>query len=230
MMRLNFRFSIISAFIFTVSASTVFAQTPIPFVETKPYPIQSEARKQLTREYSKLHYGLDTWRLDNPRLIIIHYTGTDSDTDSLSTFKPASLGSSRPDITSGGSLNVGVHYLIARDGSVWSLLPETDMGRHAIGYNHTAIGIEMTGKSESSLTEEQLQSCAALVADILTRNVTISYLCGHHEYMDPSRAHLILYTELMPGYEPTVKSDPGATFMKRLRKTLVDNYSITLKD
>ena len=199
-------------------------------IAAKSYPIQTAARKELAREYAKLHYGIDSWRLEEPRLVIVHYTATDSDSLSLSVFKPESLGSSRPDIVAGGALNVGVHYVITRDGTIRSLLPETDMGRHAVGYNHVALGIEMTGKDAKSLTREQLRSCAALVADIAARNPSIRYLCGHHEYMQASRAHLILYTELMPGYPPPAKADPGDEFMAGLRSMLNDEYSITLKD
>ena len=135
-------------------------------ITVKAWPIQSETRQELTREYSLLHYGINDWQLHDPQLIIIHYTGTDSDQVSLSVFKPAHLGASRPDIVAGGDLNVGVHYLITRDGTVWSLLPETAMGRHAIGYNHIALGIEMTGSAGSKLNAAQLRSCTALVADI----------------------------------------------------------------
>jgi N-acetyl-anhydromuramyl-L-alanine amidase AmpD len=199
-----------------------------PALAVKAYPIQSEARKELARAYSRLHYGIDSWRLESPRLVVVHYTATDSDSASLSTFRPAGLGSSRPDIVAGGALNVGVHYLIARDGTVWSLLSESDMGRHAVGYNHVALGIEMTGKDEKSLTEAQLRSCAALVADIAARNPSIAYMCGHHEYVQEGRAHYRLYKELMKDYPPPAKADPGDAFMGKLRAILKDEYSVTL--
>ena len=199
-------------------------------IQTRPYSVQSDARKTLTREYSRIHYGIDDWQLVDPRLIVVHYTGTDSDGESLSVFKPDELTASRTDISAGGALNVGVHYVITKDGTVWSLLSETDMGRHAIGYNYTSIGIEMTGSSGSKLTAAQLDSCAALVADIARRNPSIEYLCGHHEYVEKGRAHTVLYRELSPDFAPTVKSDPGPAFMASLRERLKTAYALELAD
>jgi N-acetyl-anhydromuramyl-L-alanine amidase AmpD len=196
----------------------------------KTLPIQSEGRKALAREYARIHYGLDEWRLVAPRLVIVHYTGSDSDAVSLSVFKPARLEASRTDIEAGGSLNVGVHYMIAKDGTIWSLLPESDMGRHAIGYNHVALGIELTGSSADKLTPAQLEACAALVADIARRTPSITYLCGHHEYVQEGRAHTVLYRELQPGYGPTRKTDPGEAFMNALRRLLLDRYSLNFLD
>lgn len=211
------------------------ATPPVPSpaaagIALHPYPVQSDARKALAREYARVHYGIDDWRLAAPRMIVVHYTGTDSDAESLSVFRPDTLASSRTDIEAGGALNVGVHYVITKDGTVWSLLPETDMGRHTIGYNYVSLGIEMTGSSGSKLTDAQLASCAALVADIARRNPSIGYLCGHHEYMQAGRAHSVLYRELAKGFAPTVKSDPGPVFMAALRDRLRTAYGLELAD
>jgi hypothetical protein len=209
------------------SVPAVSAAAAIP---VRPFPVQSDARKELAREYSRAHYGIDDWRLVDPRLIVVHYTGNDSDEWSLSAFKSDSLDASRTDIAAGGALNVGVQYVILKDGTVWSLLGETDMGRHAIGYNWTAIGIEMTGSAGSRLTEAQLESCAALIADIARRIHSIAYLCGHHEYVEKGRSHTVLYRELLTEFAPTVKSDPGPAFMAALRERLKTAYALELAD
>ena len=196
----------------------------------RPYPIQSPERRELTRAYALAHYGIDDWRLIDPQMIIVHYTATDSESVSLSTFKPARLGSDRNDIALGGELNVGVHYLIGKDGTIWSLLPESDMGRHAVGFNHLAIGIEMVAATEKGLTPGQLGAAARLVADIARRNPSIVYLFGHHEYRQASRAHFALYRELQAGYLPPEKSDPGQAFMAALRETLRKDFDLGLLD
>lgn len=203
---------------------------PAQTLRVREYPIQSDERKALTREYARAHYGIDDWRLTEPKMIVVHFTGTESDSESLSVFSPARLASSRRDIGSGGTVNVGIHYVIWKDGTVWSLLPETDMARHAIGFNHVALGIEMTGSSPGSLTSAQLDSCAALVADIARRNPSIRYLCGHHEYLQARRAHLFLFRDLDSGYAPTVKVDPGDGFMADLRSALSARFGVTLGD
>jgi len=215
-----------------LGSATLAAQQPAASVgvAAKPYPIQSDQRKTLSRDYAKLHYGIDEWRLVDPEMIIVHFTGSDSDEASLTVFKSASLGDTRPDIVAGGALNVGIHYVVWRDGTLWSLMPETDMARHAAGFNHVALGIEMTGSSAAKLTEAQLVSCAALVADIVRRNPSVKYLCGHHEYVQKGRAHLALYRELMKDYPPPVKIDPGDAFMSQLRAVLNTRYSLSLSD
>jgi N-acetylmuramoyl-L-alanine amidase len=196
----------------------------------RPFPIQSEERRELTRAYALAHYGVDDWRLADPRMIIMHYTATDSESISLSTFKPPRLGSGRSDIASGGELNVGVHYLIGKDGTIWSLLPESAMGRHAVGFNHLAIGIEMVAATAKGLTAAQLGAAARLVSDIVRRNPSIAYLFGHHEYRQASRAHFALYRELQAGYLPPEKSDPGPAFMAALRETLKNDFELSLRD
>jgi N-acetyl-anhydromuramyl-L-alanine amidase AmpD len=202
----------------------------IPSLQVSEFPIQSDERKALISEYARAHYGIDDWRLTDPEMIVVHFTGTESDAESLSVFSPARLSSSRRDIDSGGAVNVGIHYVIWKDGTIWSLLPETDMARHTIGFNYTALGVEMTGSRPESLTSAQLDSCAALVADITRRLPSIRFLCGHHEYLQSGRAHLSLFRDLVSGYAPTVKVDPGDRFMADLRSALSARYGIDLED
>ncbi len=213
-----------------LAAAGLAAERPATGPDVRAFPIQTETRKELTREYAKAHYGIDDWRLADPALIVVHYTGTDSDDHSLSVFTPERLAASRGEIAAGGDVNVGVHYVIWRDGTVWSLLPEDAMGRHAIGYNHVALGIEMTGSSGERVTDAQIASCAALIADIAGRRASIRYLCGHHEYVQEGRAHRRLYRELAPDYAPTVKHDPGERVMAALRKLLKETHGVTLVD
>lgn len=217
-----------------LSTLLIAAHSPAESPGTKPdvrgYPVQTEERKVLMREYARAHYGIDDWRLTDPELIVVHYTGTDSDGYSLKVFAPDRLAASRGDIASGGDVNVGVHYVIWRDGTVWSLLPEGDMGRHAIGYNHVALGIEMTGSSGDRITDAQIESCAALVADIAGRLPSIRYLCGHHEYEQDGRAHRRLSAGTTDGYEPTEKFDPGDRVMALLRERLLSEHDVSLED
>lgn len=240
MKRLNLLTARIVLLLLTLAPATFFAEdfpsaasssgSILPPLHVSEYPIQSDERKVLTREYARAHYGIDDWRLAEPKMIVVHFTGTESDAESLSVFSPARLSSSRRDIDSGGSVNVGIHYVIWKDGTIWSLLPETDMARHTIGFNYVALGIEMTGSRPESLTRAQLDSCAALVADIAHRHPSIHYLCGHHEYLQRGRAHLVLFRDLVSGYAPTVKVDPGDGFMANLRSALSSRFGISLED
>jgi hypothetical protein len=196
----------------------------------KDFPILTEKRLQLTREYARLHFGIDSAELSEPRMIVVHDTAIAGLSDSLATFKPDLLTAGRTDIAGHGDLNVGVHYLIAADGAIYRLLPETVMGRHVIGFNWCAIGIEMVARTEKNLTPAQLASCARLVAWIASRHPTIRYLIGHHEYMKGGLPHSSLFIEKDPSYLPTAKSDPGDTFMRELRGTLANRYALRLLD
>jgi N-acetyl-anhydromuramyl-L-alanine amidase AmpD len=163
-------------------------------------------------------------------MIVVHYTAMSSLQDSLSTFKPLILPAGRTDIAGHGDVNVGIHYVVARDGILYRLLPETVMGRHTIGFNWCAIGIEMTAKNEGELTEAELSSTAGLVAWIASRHPSIKYLIGHHEYMKKELPHFSLYRESDPSYTPTVKIDPGDAFMRNLRAKLAGEFGLNLQD
>lgn len=205
----------------------IFSEKPSGLPIAGKLSVSSEDRRLLMRAYALFHYGIDDWKLTEPSMLVIHYTGNDSDRYSLEVFAPARLSSSRADIERGGEVNVGVHYVILRDGSIWSVLDETEMGRHVIGYNHRALGIEMTGSSGERITDAQIASCAALVADILRRHPGIRYLIGHHEYMEAGRPHRSEYTALHPEYAPTIKHDPGEAVMARIRALVEEEYGIT---
>jgi len=121
---------------------------------------------------------------------------------------------------------VSVQYLIDRDGSIFQLMPDSWMGRHVIGLNHCAIGIENVGglNGKDDLTEEQLAANIFLVRHIKKKHPGVEYLIGHHEYRK-FEGHS-LWLEKDSGYR-TVKTDPGDGFMSRLggifpelRKTL----------
>lgn len=190
-------------------------------------PVFGEQRLALTRDYCRVHYGLEEWRLESPRMIVVHYTAFPTLEQSLEFFRPALL--SRQDIRSGGAVNVSAHFLVDRDGAIYRLAPEEVICRHVIGFNHVALGIENVGDSELALTGAQLESDAALIADLVARHPSIRYLVGHHEYQDPTLPHFELHRELDPSYRPTVKSDPGERFMTRLRELLQDRYQLQLE-
>jgi N-acetyl-anhydromuramyl-L-alanine amidase AmpD len=102
------------------------------------------------------------------------------------------------------------------------------MGRHAIGFNWCAFGIEIVAKTAEELTVAELASTATLVAWIASRYPSVKYLVGHHEYMKKELPHFSLYRENDASYAPTVKADPGDAFMKKLRQKLADAYGLKL--
>jgi N-acetyl-anhydromuramyl-L-alanine amidase AmpD len=104
---------------------------------------------------------------------------------------------------------------VDKDGTIYRLMPENYMGRHIIGLNHCAIGIEnIGGTAESPLTKEQLKANIKLV-NYLAKKYDIDFLIGHYEYTN-FEDHA-LWLEKDDGYR-TKKTDPGEDFILAIRK------------
>ncbi len=147
-------------------------------VVSKPIPYGAERRADMAA-YARRHYGIDDHRLTRPRVIVQHYTVTDS-------FQPVFdyFSVNRPDPELGELPGVCSHYVIDRDGTVYQLVPASLMCRHAVGLNWTAIGIEHVGRSDAQVMGNARQLAASLRLTrmlqgrhrIATRNVI-----GHNE-------------------------------------------------
>lgn len=173
-----------------------------------------EERIQLTKEYLSTRYGLEQ---DNPtivpRMIVLHWTQIPTLQQSFDAFYTSRL-PSRPDIATASSLNVSSQFLVDLDGTIYRLMPETTMARHVIGLNHTAIGIENVGGTETVLlTKAQIKSNIWLV-NYLSKKYPIEYLIGHYEYTNFEGHELWL--EKDDGYR-TEKVDPGEGFMNAVK-------------
>ena len=183
----------------------------------RPVPFPEE-RIALTREYIRTHYGLEVPDIEIvPRIIVLHWTAGKTLEGDFNTFVPSTLRGSRPDLAKTSELNVGIQFLVDRDGTVYRLMPETWMARHVIGLNYSAIGVENVGSND--LTDAQLQANIKLVRYLARKYKTIEYLIGHHEYREFEEHPLWL--ERDAGYR-TTKSDPGDAFMTGVRAAVRD--------
>ncbi len=187
-------------------------QTSIPF---------GAERRKLTLEYIRTHYDPAATDIRfTPRMIVAHWTNTKTLRATLAMFEPAVLSGSRTDIRRGGRLNVSAQFVVDRDGAIHQLMDETLMARHTIGLNRVAIGIEnVGGGAGSALTDAQLNADAALVRYLVRAHPTITTLIGHLESLRFRGTPL--WQERDPTYY-TIKSDPGADFMTRLRASLAN--------
>jgi beta-N-acetylhexosaminidase len=190
-------------------------------LEIKQTPIKfTEERVELTKKYIKFHYNLDVKDIKIiPKIVVIHHTAIDDFADSLSRFTSETLPTNRPDITSGGALNVSAHFMVERDGTIHQLMPLDYMARHVIGLNYNSIGIENVGGANSAdnLTKEQLRANIFLVKELKKRFETIEYVIGHYEYRCFEGTPLWL--EVNDGYR-TFKDDPSVRFMNELRANI----------
>ncbi len=84
--------------------------------------------------YSLRHYGLWRWRL-RPRLMVLHYTAGPTYTGARALF--ASNAPNRGELP-----GVAAHFVIAKTGRIYQLVPLGVRVRHAIGLNDRALAIE----------------------------------------------------------------------------------------
>jgi len=180
-------------------------------------------RIAMTKEYIKTHYGkrVDTIEI-TPKIIVLHWTAEMDFEKSFNRLKPEKLLTDRKDIAKASLLNVSSQFLIARDGTIYRLMPENWMARHVIGLNYSSIGVENVGgegNKKDDLTLAQRQANKDLIRYLRHKYPTIKYLIGHHEYRQMENTPLWL--ERDKGYR-TVKSDPGAKFMAEMRESVKD--------
>jgi len=189
-------------------------------IEIKQMPIKfGEKRVELTKNYIKNRYELDVKDITIiPKIIVIHHTGINSLKNSFKRLDAEVLLSDRKYIQKASNLNVSAHFLVDRDGTIYSLMNETDMARHVIGLNYSSIGIENVGGQikQDNLTVTQLESNIKLIDYLKNKYKTIEYLIGHYEYTNFVNNKLFL--EKDKKYR-TKKSDPGVKFMESLRKS-----------
>ncbi len=181
-------------------------------------PIQfGKTRISLTRQYRCKHYKLCTKSIKIvPRMIVLHWTAEPTLQQAYQTLYPATL-SGRSDIEKASTLNVSAHYLVARNGVIYKLMPDNWMARHVIGLNYLAIGIENVGGTggHQNLTPAQVNANVYLIRMLKHKYPSIKYLIGHSEYRQFRNTPL--WKETDPDYI-TSKIDPGPKFMHQVRK------------
>jgi N-acetylmuramoyl-L-alanine amidase len=151
---------------------------PKPPIVSKPIPFGAQ-RKAETAAYAKRHYGRATWRLVAPRVIVEHYTASESFSSAYSTFA-----ADTPDSELHQLPGVCAHFVIDKDGTIYQLVPLTVMCRHTVGLNYTAIGIEHVGTSDAEILRNprQLNASLRLTTWLMSRyGIELRNVIGHSE-------------------------------------------------
>ncbi len=152
-----------------------------------------------------------------PRMIVLHYTAGGSAQATKAYFDRPQLEAARAQLRAGGKVNVSAHFLVDRDGTIYRLMPETRMGRHTIGVNHLALGVENVGDERRwPLTDAQVAANVALIRELAARH-PIAVLVGHHEVR--ALDGTAWFVERDPAYRNR-KADPGPRFMAAVRAEL----------
>lgn len=178
--------------------------------------IYDSTRKALSLQYLQERHNLTlTEPSISPKIIVSHWTAIPTFEGSFNAFNPVLLPNARKELKGASPLNVSIHFLVDRDGTIYRLMPENLMARHVIGLNWCALGIENVGDGNKfPLTEAQLKANIWLVKYLKKKYKSIEYLIGHHEYT--SFQNTPLWKETDANYR-TEKSDPGKEFMEKLR-------------
>jgi beta-N-acetylhexosaminidase len=149
-----------------------------------PFP---KKRVDEMRRYAWRHYRLRTALLEQPKVIVEHYTAGTSYASAWNTFAP-----DVPDVELHELPGVCAHYVIDRGGRVHQFVRLRYMCRHTVGLNWTAIGIEHVGTSDEMVMGNRRQLRASLRLTrwlqsryaIATRNVI-----GHNESLTSPYHH-----------------------------------------
>ena len=159
------------------------AEPPPPAVERPPIvqrPIPFPAkRKQEMAAYAQRHYGIDDYRLSDPRVIVEHVTVTPDFQSTFNTFAP-----DNPDPELHELPGTCAHFVVDTDGTIYQLVPLSVMCRHTVGLNYTAIGIEHVGQTDSDVlgNRRQLRASLALTRWLRCRfGVEPDDVIGHNE-------------------------------------------------
>ena len=170
----------------TASASRASAEAPRPRIRQTPIPFGT-ARKRQIKAYARRHYGLDTHLLREPRVIVQHYTASNSFSSAFNTFASNARDAELRELP-----GVCTHFVIDRDGAIHQLVDLRFMCRHTIGLNHRAIGIEHVGTSDAAVMGNRRQLAASLrLTRWLMREHAIARrdVIGHAESLSSPHHH-----------------------------------------
>ncbi|MDQ2896345.1 MAG: N-acetylmuramoyl-L-alanine amidase [Actinomycetota bacterium] len=153
---------------------------PRPPILWNPIPFGPTRKAQMTA-YTRRHYGSflnPTWRLTDPHVIVIHYTGS-SYRSAYNTFATDVPDSELHELPA-----TSAHFVIDTNGAIHQLVSLGTMARHTVGLNWTAIGIEHVGYSDGQVLGDRAEIGASLrlVQWLRCRfHVAVRNVIGHAE-------------------------------------------------
>jgi N-acetyl-anhydromuramyl-L-alanine amidase AmpD len=163
--------------------------------------------------YAERHYGLRTYRLIHPHVIVIHFTVTPSFQSTYNTFAP-----DVPDSELHELPGTCAHFVVDKNGTIHQLVPIGVMCRHTVGLNWTAIGIEHVGFSDSEVLQnrKQMDSSLRLVRWLRCRSqIQIRNVIGHNESLSSP-----YHREKVPALQHQTHADFNHADMKVYRARL----------
>ncbi|MEA2321883.1 MAG: hypothetical protein QOD81_1733 [Solirubrobacteraceae bacterium] len=149
-----------------------------PPIVQRPIPFGAARRREMAA-YARRHYGIDDYRLRNPRVIVEHLTVTPSIEATFNVFAP-----DRPDPELHELPGTCSHFVVGRDGAIVQFVALSIMCRHTVGLNDTAIGIEHVGGRDADVlgNPRQLRASLRLTRWLRCRyGIAVRDVIGHNE-------------------------------------------------
>jgi beta-N-acetylhexosaminidase len=149
-----------------------------PHIVSKPIPFPPKRKREMAA-YAARHYGLHTYKLRHPHVIVEHYTAGTSFSSAYNTFAQDT-----PDVELHELPGVCSHFVIDTDGTIYQLVPLGIMCRHTVGLNYTAVGIEHVGTSDQAVmgNPRVLRASLALTRWLrCTNGIAVKDVIGHNE-------------------------------------------------
>ena len=141
-----------------------------------PFP---QKRKDEMRAYARRHYGINSYVLTRPKVIVEHVAVASSAAATRNAFVP-----DRPDPELRELPGTCAHFVVDGDGTVYQLVSVKLMCRHTVGLNYTAIGIEHAGFDDGDVlgNRRELAASLRLTAWLKCRyGIRLGNVIGHNE-------------------------------------------------
>jgi N-acetylmuramoyl-L-alanine amidase len=141
-----------------------------------PFP---QKRKDEMRAYARRHYGINSYVLTRPKVIVEHVAVAPTAAATRNVFAP-----DRADPELHELPGTCAHFVVDRDGKIYQLVSVKLMCRHTVGLNYTAIGIEHAGFKDGDVlgNRRELAASLRLTAWLKCRyDIRLSNVIGHNE-------------------------------------------------
>ena len=193
-----------------------------PVLEMNDKPIVFEdLRTKLTQEYVKKHYGISLKQIDFlPAMLIVHRAKTGDLADFFESVRGSILpGTQEFEDDEEADVNMSTHYVIDRDGRIYSLMKDFQIARHSIGLDRHAIGITIIGAAVDAPSDKQVVAAAMLARYLKAKYSSLTWLVSDAETAGFENSEL--WEEKLP-FVRQPDADPGTEYMTRLRNFVAD--------
>lgn len=193
----------------TGGTSVASGRIPRPAITMRLIPFGPQRRAEMVA-YAERHYGLHTYRLVHPQVIVEHVTETTTADAAYNTFV-----SDTPDSELHELPGTCAHFIVGSDGTIYQLVPITTMCRHTVGLNWTAIGIEHVGMSDADVMDNSAELRGSLTLTRWLRcslGIKVRNIIGHNESLSSPFHH-----ELVAALRTQTHGDMQPATMTRYR-------------